>query len=98
MFLFPLNFPFNPCTGSAPLLEGKAHFLIAPLICNLLVLAEKPHLLDGLFFHVICWIVVVVVRPAFEPILIAEDNCLVIICVELREWERVRNTLFFFED
>jgi hypothetical protein len=57
-----------------------------------------PHLLDLLLGHIICWIVVMVVRPALKTILSLENNGLLIVSVETGKWKRVLCSFFLLKD
>lgn len=79
MLLLPLDLPLNPAPSLAPLFKCRLHLFLPPLIRHLLVLAQKPHLLDILLFHIISGVVVVVVTAALESILVLEDYLLVVV-------------------
>lgn len=90
MLLFPLDLDFNPSAGLTPFFECQFHFFITPFISDLLVLREEPKFFNFLLLgDIISWVIVVKIGPAFETVLILEDNGLFVIGIELLEWKAV---------
>ena len=69
MFLTSLNLLFNLWFCNTPLFYWLFDFFVSSFILNLLVCIHEPKLFKFLFSHICCWVIVLISRFPFEPVL-----------------------------
>lgn len=96
MFFFSLDFTFHSCSSISPFFHCLSQFLLSTFFSNHSVLIFKPNLFNLLFGHIISWIIVKVIRFAFNSILCFKYYWFT--CrIKILEWMLVDWSFFFFE-